>query len=473
MGRFLKVLAMMLIIACGVSAQTWEIGSLNAADVIATLTADGTMTISGTGNWSWSWSSVRRIITKLIIEDGVTNIGAGAFSACSSLTSVTIGNSVMSIGDHAFADCIGLTSVTIPNSVTHIGAGAFVSCIGLTSVTIPNSVTNIGDNAFLGCIGLTDINVSPDNANFSSGNGVLFNKDKTTLIKYPAGKQGASYTIPNSVTSIGEYAFYGCIGLTSVTIPANVTNIGQAAFFNCRNLTEIISLNPTPQILPIEDDGWGTLTPFYYYVPRDPWFTIPSITIYVPAGSVNAYRNAAVWKIFNILSIEERPQDCSDGHSYGAPVVIEATCEAEGSSTRTCSVCGHEDIEPIEKLGHDFPDGCETTCRHNDCEVKSAKCGECAACNATSISNIKKSSDKMLFKQTIVSDKMEITLDGRVSFVVYDMTGNVVFNGNGRTWDLRNSAGRFVANGTYLVIAEVRGASGKVYAYSARLGVKR
>ncbi len=185
-------------------------------------------------------------VTYNSVTYSVTSIGEWAFSYCDGLTSVTIPNSVTSIGKSAFWAC-GLTSVVIPNSVTSIGERAFYHCSGLTSVTIPNSVTSIGYGAFAYCDGLTSIDVASDNSNYCSVDGVLFNKDKTTLIQYPGGKQGA-YTIPNSVTSIGNDAFYYCTGLTSVTIPNSVTSIGDSAFDHCTGLTSITIPNSVTSI---------------------------------------------------------------------------------------------------------------------------------------------------------------------------------------------------------------------------------
>ena len=136
-------------------------------------------------------------------------------------------------------DCSGLTSITIPDSVTKIGTMAFRNCTGLTSITIPDSVTEIGIAAFAYCTGLTNINVDKNNENYLSEDGILFNKDKTALVEYPEGKNGAAYTIPGSVTSICALAFAGCTGLTSITIPDSVTEIGGLAFYGCTGLTSI------------------------------------------------------------------------------------------------------------------------------------------------------------------------------------------------------------------------------------------
>ncbi len=186
-------------------------------------------------------------LTSVTIPSSVTGIGYHAFQGCTGLTSVTIPSSVTSIGGYAFSGCTGLTSVTIPSSVASIGYSAFSGCTGLTSISIPDSVTEIGSGAFSGCTSLTKINTAADNPSYCSIDGILFSKDKATLIQYPAARTGG-YTIPNSVTSIGYSAFSGCTGLTSVTIPNSVAGIGNAVFSGCTGLTSVTIPNSVASI---------------------------------------------------------------------------------------------------------------------------------------------------------------------------------------------------------------------------------
>ena len=255
-------------------------------NVTWTLTADGTLTISGTGtmtdyaNSGSPWYSCRGAIKSVVIQQGVTSIGNWAFWDCSGLTSVTIPDGVTSIGDYAFAYCVSLTSATIPEGVTSIGGSAFSGCSGLTdiyyggygtdwqklNVSIPTSATvHFKDNIY--GKGDCGINVTweltGDGTLTISGTGRIGNYSYDNnapwyscraYIKRVVIQQGVraigdqafyycenltSVTIPDSVTSIGDYAFAYCVGLTSATIPEGVTSIGGDAFLGCTGLTSV------------------------------------------------------------------------------------------------------------------------------------------------------------------------------------------------------------------------------------------
>ena len=177
----------------------------------------------------------------------VTAIGAKAFKDCSSLESIIIPNNVISIGAMAFYDCSWLESVTIEGNAS-IYNDAFRGCTSFTSVTIGNSATSIGYYSFHFSTLLERINVDESNPNYKSIDGVLYTKDGATLLLYPPGKKNTSFTIPNSVTSIGEQAFYNCTSLASITIPNSVTSIENHAFSDCTSLTSVTIPNSVTSV---------------------------------------------------------------------------------------------------------------------------------------------------------------------------------------------------------------------------------
>ena len=281
-----------------------------------------------------------RGLTELTLPSSVTSVGESAFSGCSGLTELTLPNSVTSIGNYAFSDCSGLEKITvdrgnkrydswgncnsiietgtntlivgcknsvIPNSVTSIGDGAFRGCSGLTELTLPNSVMSIGDCAFYGCTGLTEL-ILPNSVRsigdiaftycsglekitVESGNSCYDSRDNCNSIidtEFNTLIVGCKNSvIPNSVTSIGYYAFYGCSGLTELTLPASVASIGDGAFICCSDLSKITSLAEIPPVC-----GSGVFDRV----------NKTNCELIVPVISVTAYKQAEVWNEFSNIS---------------------------------------------------------------------------------------------------------------------------------------------------------------------------
>ena len=240
-------------------------------------------------------------LTSVKIPNSVTSIGMLAFHECSGLTSITIPNKMTSIEQFTFTNCRSLSSITIPNSVTSIGPYAFAWCTSLTSLTLSSNVESIMDNAFRGdsslisltipskvsfigpyafqeCYGLTSMVVETGNKNYDSRencNAIIETATNTLL----AGCQNT--VIPNSVTSIGENAFYFCLTLTSIVIPSSVKSIGKRAFLDCRNLSTINSY-----IKNVFETG------------EEAFKYSQNATLYVPKGTARAYRETADWNRF-------------------------------------------------------------------------------------------------------------------------------------------------------------------------------
>ena len=292
------------------------------------------------------------------ILDGVTEICTSAFNGCSSLTSITIPDSVTEIGVSAFSGCSSLTGITIPDSVTRIDMSTFRGCSSFTSITIPDNVTYIDIWAFNGCTGLTAIDVKAGNNNYTSVNGVLFNKDKTELICYPAGKTDKSYNIPSCVTNVGGWAFDGCTSLTSITIPDSVTEIDWSAFEGCTSFTSITIPDSVTEI------GWSAF---------EGCTSLKSITIPSSVTSIgknafgyyfdNEYKKIDNFKIYCYIGTAGEKYAKENGfeyelldhtqHTFGEwNTTKAATCTTEGTQARTCEVCGKVETQTIKALGH-------------------------------------------------------------------------------------------------------------------------
>ena len=263
---FMAALGLVALQACHkvIDTGTCGVGD-DGSNLTWTLTDDGTLTISGIGDManyeeldnstSSPFWAMRALIRTVVIEKGVASIGELAFAGCMSMTSVVLPDGMTNIGESAFFSCTDLTSVTIPESVMDIGYGAFEACTSLTSVVLPDGIKEIWGWIFDGCTSLTSV------------------------------------TIPESVTRIGREAFSNCTSLTSVTIPKSVTGISPSAFSGCTGLTEIrvkaeVPPNSQGYIIAIEGGEHDSYDSSSKFEGVD-----LSIPVYVPAGSIEAYRD--------------------------------------------------------------------------------------------------------------------------------------------------------------------------------------
>lgn len=256
-------------------------------------------TVTTIGNSAFAYSS----LTEIIIPNSVTSLGTSTFLQCAGLSSVNLSDNITSVGYNTFSACINLLEITIPNNVTRIETGAFNGCSNLATVSIGNNVASIARDAFRGCSVLVSINATYANPNYSSENGILLNKDKTKLVIYPNGRQGA-YAIPNNVTTIGEQAFAYCTNLTEITISESVTSIEREAFYGCMGITSIVIPNSVTSFGSFIFAGCSNLTsPIYnthtfIYMP-DTYIGDYTIPNGITTISAHAFSNC--YQITNII----------------------------------------------------------------------------------------------------------------------------------------------------------------------------
>ena len=345
-------------------------------------------------------------LTSIIIPDGVTSISFGVFYKCNNLTFISIPDSVTCIGSYAFENCTNLTSITIPDSVTTIGDYAFSGCTSLTSITIPDSVTSVGYNAFEGCTNLNAVYIT----DIAKWCGIEFGSQEANPLWYTKklylnGKLVTDLVIPDSVRSIGAYAFKGCTSLTSITIGDSVTSIGGSAFNGCTSLTSIVIPYSLKMIYRDAFSGCSKLEDVYYKGLIDDW---EDIEIY----DGNDYLlNAA---FFHICS-------CNDW-------IIDntASCIETGSKHGVCLMCAESVVEVIPKTAHNPVDNwvIDSYATLYEPGSKHSTCLTCGETVTEIIPQLKPETPKVRAVNTI--NGMNVTwnaVDGAVKYALYKRLG--------------------------------------------------
>ncbi|MBR3629463.1 MAG: leucine-rich repeat protein [Oscillospiraceae bacterium] len=240
----------------------------------------GTLTISGTGKMpeysnpygenQAPYLQYQNIITSVEIDEGITSVGSYAFYNLKHLRSVSLPDGLTSIGAYAFAGCTSLSEIAFPDTVRSFGNSVFARNMALTSVTLPAGMTNFNPRAFSES-GITQFLIDDENQYFQSKGGVLYSKNLTRLVAYPQGKADHSFTIPDTVTAVGDYAFYRQQYLTSVTFPASVTSAGGGILYDMPSLERLVFLGDVPESRSLSNDLPKENITYYCYFDKAGW----------------------------------------------------------------------------------------------------------------------------------------------------------------------------------------------------------
>ena len=391
-------------------------------------------------------------LTSITIPSSVKSIGNWAFRGCSGLTSITIPEGIRYIFDYTFYGCAGLTSVNIPSTVKEIQGYAFNNCSSLTTVNIPSKVTSISKNAFNKCSSLASITVGEGNTVYDSRNNcnaiietvtntliagcknTIIPNSVTTIGEYAFDGSGlTSINIPSSVTTIGGCAFYGCNGLTFVIIPNSVTSIGASAFRNCSSLTSVAIPNSMTSIGYYAFGNCSSLAEVYCHAKNIPETDsgafnnspIESATLHVPADVLEVYKTTAPWSKFGtIVAIEDDEVTATDVSAMSYAIYAQPAKARKGNQA-TLSVC-MKNTQPITLWQADLtlPSGFSlATDSYGDLMVSISGSRTSTSRHSISTSTLSDGSIRILCSSS--NNKTFTGTDGEVATITLNVASNV------------------------------------------------
>ncbi len=299
-------------------------------------------------------------LKSITIPDGVKKIKEGTFTFCSSLTSVKLGKNTTSIGMMAFSGCSSLKKITLDGKIKTVGDSAFSSCTALTSVNLGKSVKTLKGNPFSGCTALKKFTVDSKNKYFATdGFGVLLNKKLTKVVAYPAGRKDSTYSVPKTVTAIGDYAFSGAVKLKTVALSEKTKTIGDYAFSDCVKL-ETVNMSAVQTVGEYAFDYCENLEAVYFSkklktVGEAAFEGCEKLSDVYYAGTKKEWKKVKIAEYEDLFgegnALDDADKHYGHKHTYGkAKTSVKATYLRKGYKLSVCSECGCVKSTDIAKL---------------------------------------------------------------------------------------------------------------------------
>lgn len=347
--------------------------------------------------------------SEYVMPDTVTRVLPSSFES-SKFEHIVFSDKITTIENRTFMGCQNLREINIPDGVTVIEDFAFSKCNALTDIYIPKNVETIGKSVFQSSSKLASITVDKDNPNYSSDeNGVLFNKDKTTLIYYPQGKQESVYAVPGSVKTLGESSFYDCSSLENLIIPEGVERFELYCFFNAGNIKKIALPESTEFIDTAAFRNCNSLESLTIPVGAEISYSVfyetsvPNVkTIYI-VGTEEEWNRKTLPSGNDILTNHELTFHAPEEHEFVYESTYEPTCLHDGNDIYSCSICGQTKYQQLPAKEHTWDDG-EIT-KNPTCVEKGEKIFRCVVCGTERVEELNKDGDRHSGETVVINVK--------------------------------------------------------------------